>query len=213
MRRPPARVAAGTGTGSRSSSSSCRCRAGSARIAGVPNSVIDCRNATRNPASSAGRTSGNVTSSAVRHAGAPRIAEASSSSLGNDVEAVGDEREHVGERVERHHEHHAAGGEDVDQRRRLERLQPEQRVVPLVDEAGVRSAEQHPGERAEEGRRHERGEDQQRAAARLPGRSVRDTSQPIGAAKSRHSDAHRRGCPQRREQRLAGTTRSPTSCR
>ena len=34
--------------------------AGSARIAGVPNSVIDCRNAMRNPASSAGITSGSV---------------------------------------------------------------------------------------------------------------------------------------------------------
>ena len=56
--------------------------AGSARIAGVPNSVIDCRKAIRNPASSAGTTSGRVISSAVRHAGAPRMAEASSSSLG-----------------------------------------------------------------------------------------------------------------------------------
>ena len=74
--------------------------AGSARIAGVPNSVIDCRKAIRNPASSAGTTSGSVMSSAVRHAGAPRIAEASSSSLGNDVEAVRDEREHVGKRVQ-----------------------------------------------------------------------------------------------------------------
>ena len=56
--------------------------AGRARIAGVPNSVIDCRNATMKPASSAGTASGSVTSSAVRHAGAPRIAEASSRSLG-----------------------------------------------------------------------------------------------------------------------------------
>ena len=56
--------------------------AGNARIAGVPNSVIDCRNATRNPPSNAGNTSGNVTCNAVRHAGAPRIADASSSSLG-----------------------------------------------------------------------------------------------------------------------------------
>ena len=56
--------------------------AGSARIAGVPKSVIDCRKAIRKPASNAGMTSGSVTSSAVRHAGAPRIADASSSSLG-----------------------------------------------------------------------------------------------------------------------------------
>src|SRR5436309_2869561 len=56
--------------------------AGSARIAGVPNNVIDCRNATMNPPSKAGSTSGKVTCSAVRHAGAPRIADASSSSLG-----------------------------------------------------------------------------------------------------------------------------------
>jgi hypothetical protein len=56
--------------------------AGNARIAGVPNNVIDCRNATMNPASSAGRTSGTVTCSAVRQAGAPRMADASSSSLG-----------------------------------------------------------------------------------------------------------------------------------
>ena len=56
--------------------------AGSARIAGVPNSVIDCRKAIRNPATSAGATSGNVISSAVRQVGAPRMAEASSSSPG-----------------------------------------------------------------------------------------------------------------------------------
>src|SRR5512146_1968972 len=56
--------------------------AGSARIAAGPKSVIDWRNATRKPASSAGSTSGIVTSTAVRQAGAPRIAEASSSSLG-----------------------------------------------------------------------------------------------------------------------------------
>ena len=56
--------------------------AGSARIAGVPNSVIDCRKATMNPASNAGAASGSVMSSAVRHGGAPRIAEASSRSLG-----------------------------------------------------------------------------------------------------------------------------------
>ena len=56
--------------------------AGSARIAGTPKSVIDCRKATRNPASSAGITRGSVTWSAVRHGRAPRIAEASSRSLG-----------------------------------------------------------------------------------------------------------------------------------
>src|SRR5207248_8530966 len=56
--------------------------AGSARMAGVPNKVIDCRNATMNPPSSAGSTSGNVTWNAVRHAGAPRMAEACSISLG-----------------------------------------------------------------------------------------------------------------------------------
>ncbi len=56
--------------------------AGSARIAAGPNSVIACRKATRNPASSAGSTSGSVTLRAVRHVGAPRMADASSSSLG-----------------------------------------------------------------------------------------------------------------------------------
>ena len=56
--------------------------AGSARIAGVPKSVIDCRKAMRKPARSAGTTRGSVTCAAVRHAGAPRIEEASSSSLG-----------------------------------------------------------------------------------------------------------------------------------
>src|SRR6185437_8653620 len=56
--------------------------AGSARIAAGPNSVIDCRNATRKPARSAGIASGSVTSIAVRHQRAPRIAEASSRSLG-----------------------------------------------------------------------------------------------------------------------------------
>ena len=51
-------------------------------MAGVPKSVIDCRNAIRKPASSAGVTSGSVTSSAVRQVDAPRIDAASSNSLG-----------------------------------------------------------------------------------------------------------------------------------
>src|SRR5690348_18195792 len=56
--------------------------AGRARIAAGPKSVIDCRNATRKPARSAGVARGSVTSTAVRHDGAPRIADASSRSLG-----------------------------------------------------------------------------------------------------------------------------------
>ena len=56
--------------------------AGSARIAGEPNSVIACRNATSAPASSAGSTSGMVTRRAVTQVLPPRMEEASSSSLG-----------------------------------------------------------------------------------------------------------------------------------
>jgi hypothetical protein len=56
--------------------------AGSARIAGEPNSVIACRNAISAPASSAGSASGTVTRRAVVQALPPRIDEASSRSPG-----------------------------------------------------------------------------------------------------------------------------------
>ena len=56
--------------------------AGSARIAGEPNSVMACRNAISAPATRAGSASGMVTRRAVVHALPPRIAEASSSSPG-----------------------------------------------------------------------------------------------------------------------------------
>src|SRR4029078_2858892 len=56
--------------------------AGSARIAGEPNSVIACRNAISAPAASAGNARGLVTRGAVVHALPPRMAEASSSSPG-----------------------------------------------------------------------------------------------------------------------------------
>ena len=56
--------------------------AGSARIAGEPNSVIACRNAIRLPATSAGNAKGIVTRRAVVQALPPRMAEASSSSPG-----------------------------------------------------------------------------------------------------------------------------------
>ena len=56
--------------------------AGSARIAGEPNSVMACRKATKAPATSAGSASGIVTRRAVTHIPPPRIAEASSRSPG-----------------------------------------------------------------------------------------------------------------------------------
>ena len=56
--------------------------AGSARIAGEPNSVMACRNAISAPATSAGSASGMVTRRAVVQALPPRMAEASSSSPG-----------------------------------------------------------------------------------------------------------------------------------
>ena len=56
--------------------------AGSARIAGEPNSVIACRKATSAPASSAGSASGMVTRRAVTQVLPPRIEEASSRSPG-----------------------------------------------------------------------------------------------------------------------------------
>ena len=56
--------------------------AGSARIAGEPNSVIACRNATSAPASSAGSASGMVTRRAVTHMRPPRMEDASSRSPG-----------------------------------------------------------------------------------------------------------------------------------
>src|SRR6267154_1088364 len=52
--------------------------AGSARMAGEPNSVIDCRKATSAPASSAGMASGMVTRRAVVQVRPPRIEDASS---------------------------------------------------------------------------------------------------------------------------------------
>ena len=103
--------------------------AGSARIAGVPKRVIDCRNATRE--SGEQRRHGQRQRHVQR--GPPRRrAEDRGGFLevaGDRVERVGDEREHVRKGVERHHEHHAPRGKDVDQRRGLERLQAEQRVV------------------------------------------------------------------------------------
>ena len=56
--------------------------AGSARIAGEPNSVIACRNATSAPATSAGIASGMVMRRAVVQVLPPRIEEASSRSPG-----------------------------------------------------------------------------------------------------------------------------------
>ena len=56
--------------------------AGSAKIAGDPNSVIACRNAISAPATSAGSASGIVMRRAVVQALPPRMAEASSSSPG-----------------------------------------------------------------------------------------------------------------------------------
>ena len=56
--------------------------AGSARIAGEPNSVIACRKATSAPARIAGSTSGMVIRRAVTQVRPPRIEEASSSSPG-----------------------------------------------------------------------------------------------------------------------------------
>ena len=56
--------------------------AGIARIAGEPNSVIACRNATSAPASSAGSASGMVMRRAVSQVPPPRMEEASSRSPG-----------------------------------------------------------------------------------------------------------------------------------
>ena len=56
--------------------------AGSARIAGEPNSVMACRKAISEPATRAGSARGMVTRRAVVQALPPRIAEASSSSPG-----------------------------------------------------------------------------------------------------------------------------------
>ena len=56
--------------------------AGSARIAGEPNSVIACRNAISAPATKAGSASGIVMRRAVVQARPPSMAEASSSSPG-----------------------------------------------------------------------------------------------------------------------------------
>ena len=56
--------------------------AGSARIAGEPNSVIACRKAISMPASSAGRASGMVMRRAVVQVRPPSIEEASSRSPG-----------------------------------------------------------------------------------------------------------------------------------
>src|SRR6202142_2852302 len=56
--------------------------AGSARIAGEPNKVIACKNATRAPASKAGSTRGMVILRAVYQRPPPKIDDASSNSPG-----------------------------------------------------------------------------------------------------------------------------------
>ena len=118
----PIRAAAGTGTGSRSSWSSYRCRpaARGSRASRTASSTAGRRS--RNPASSAGTTSGSVMSSAVRQVGAPRMAEASSSSPGIASRLLATNVNTYGNVYKRHHEHHAARGKDVDERRGLERL-------------------------------------------------------------------------------------------
>ena len=80
--------------------------AGSARIAGEPNSVIACRKATRAPASSAGSTSGTVMRRAVTQVPPPRIDGGVLELARHAVERVGDQHEHIGKGV---------AGDDEDQ--------------------------------------------------------------------------------------------------
>ena len=100
---------------------------------------------------------------------------------GNEVETIGDEGKDVGKGVEHHHEHHSARGKDVEERRGLEGFKPEQRVVPLIDQARVGPSEQDPRECPKERWRNERREDQ-------------DSQQPLaGQIRARHQPAHRSG--------------------
>ena len=62
--------------------------AGIAKMAGVPNIVSACMNATKPPASIAGSTNGKVTRSMVSHVRPPRMAEASSRSAGTRSSAL-----------------------------------------------------------------------------------------------------------------------------
>ena len=89
--------------------------AGSARIAGEPNSVIACRKAISAPATSAGSASGIVIRRAVVQALPPRMAEASSSSPGMLSSALATSTNTNGKGVAGDHEDDPGHRIDVEQ--------------------------------------------------------------------------------------------------
>ena len=153
--------------------------AGSARIAGEPNSVMACRKATSAPASSAGSASGMVMLRAVRQALPPSIDGGVLQIAGNAVERVGDQHEDVGERV---------AGDDEDQpRQRVDVEQHHVRPAPVTARyswfsrplLGAASSSQAMAPR--NGGVTNEAITRMRTAPRS-GMSVRATIQPIGAA-------------------------------
>ena len=97
---------------------------------------------------------------------------------GDAVERVGDQHEHVRERVAGDHEDQPRQGVDVEQVLVLRRAGDD--PVELVEKPAVRRGEDFPGHRAEERRRHERCRHQRADGAR---------HRHVGA---RHQPAHRR---------------------
>ena len=89
--------------------------AGSARIAGEPNSVIACRKATSAPASNAGSTSGMVMRRAVSQASAAEDRRRILQVARHAVERIGDQHEHIGKRVAGDDKDQPGQGVDIEQ--------------------------------------------------------------------------------------------------
>ena len=162
--------------------------AGSARIAGEPNSVIACRNAISAPATSAG--------SAKRNRHAPRrgpglAAEDRGRVLQfarHVVERVGDQHEHEGKSVAGDHEDDPGQRIDVEQRIGIRAGED---AIELVEQPAVRRRQKFPGDRAEKRRRHEGGRHQR--ADGLPPRHVRARHQPADRRGDHAADRRGRG--------------------
>ncbi len=132
--------------------------AGSARIAGEPNSVIACRKATSAPASSAGMRERNG-DAARRRPGAAAEDRGRILEIARDaVERIGDQHEHIGKGVAGNHEDQAGQRVDVEQVRI--HLGAGERAPRLVDQPGIGRRQKLPRNGAEKRRGHERGRHQ-----------------------------------------------------
>ncbi len=152
--------------------------AGSARIAGEPNSVIACRNAISAPATKRRQRQ--------RNRDAPRRGPGPAAEDGGSVLQFA---RHVVERVRHQHEHERKGvagddendpGHRIDVEQMLAGLDAGHEAIELVEQSAVGRRQQFPGDGAEKRRRHERGRDQ---------RAYERPSRHVGA---RHQPPHRR---------------------